>query len=126
MESLRILRIWAGAAWADGKLVPAEAAALRRFVDHSDDLSADQKKEALSVLTSPPPFDTAEVRALPRYAREGVLRAAIGIVRVDRQVTSEEEAFLAKLRAALDLDEATVARIQGEKYPLPRETKGED
>lgn len=124
MESLRILRIWAGAAWADGKLLPSEAAALRRFVEHSDDLSPDQQREALSVLKAAPPFDAAEVRALPRVAREGVLRAAIGIVRLDRQVTPEEHAFLATLRAALDLDAATLKRIEGEHFPAaPRDSE---
>ena len=68
----------------------------------------------MSVLEAAPPFDAEAVRSLSRHAREGVLRAVHGIVRLDRQISADEEAFLDKLRAALDLDEATLKRIQGE------------
>jgi uncharacterized membrane protein YebE (DUF533 family) len=112
MDSLRILRLWAAAAWADGVLHPAEAAALRRFIEASDDLSADQRQEALRLLDGPPAVDVAEVRALRPEAREGVYRAALDIVRLDRVVAPEEEAFLKRLRLVLDLDEKIVARIE--------------
>jgi hypothetical protein len=51
---------------------------------------------------------------LSRDAREGVYRAALGIVKLDGQVTDDERAFLVRLRAATDLDAATLARIEGE------------
>lgn len=115
MESLRIIRLWAAAAWADGQLHPAEAAALRRLIDASDDLSETERAEASELLRSPPPAGTvAEVRSLRPVAREGVYRAALGIVRLDRKVTGDEELFLSRLRAALDLDPQTVARIEAE------------
>ena len=47
-------------------------------------------------------------------AREGVYRAALGIVRLDGKVTAEERAFLLRLRGVLDLDEATIGRIEAE------------
>jgi len=115
MDSLRILRLWAAAAWADGELHPKEAAALQRFIDASDDLSADQRKEAQAVLRAAPDVDPDEVRALSAAAREGVYRAARGIVKLDRKVTPDEEAFLERLRRSLDLDEAILARLDAEK-----------
>jgi hypothetical protein len=114
MDSLRILRLWAACAWADNELHPAEAAALERLIDASDDLTADERIEAKALLTAAPDVDLAEVRELSTEAREGVYRAALGIVRLDRTVTADEEAFLQRLRAALDVDEATVARIDAE------------
>jgi uncharacterized membrane protein YebE (DUF533 family) len=111
MDSLPIIRIWAAAAWADGKLHAAEAASLRRLIDSSDDLDADARKLALGMLDGPPELDVAEIRALPRSAREGAYRAALAIVRLDRKVTDDERAFLERLRPALDLDEETLRRI---------------
>ena len=72
------------------------------------------RAEAQTFLTTAPDVDVAEVRDLAPEAREGVYRAALGIVRLDRKVTPDEEEFLARLRAALDVDQATVARIESE------------
>ena len=118
MESLRIFRLWAAAAWSDGELHPAEAAALRRLLEASDDLGETERAEAMALLQAPPPStDLAEVKQLRPAAREGVYRAALGIVRLDNRVTAEESAWLERLRAALDLDPATIARIEAEVRP---------
>lgn len=111
---MKILRLWAACAWADGTMHPAEAAAIQRLIEASDDLSADQRGEAMRFLAAAPDVDVAEVRELAPAAREGVYRAALGIVRLDREVTEDEEAFLARLRAELSLEEAAIARIEGE------------
>ncbi len=111
---MRILRLWAACAWSDGELHEAEAAALQRFIGASDELTGDQRAEAQALLAGAPDVDVAEVRELSAEARQGVYRAARGIVRLDRKVTDEETEFLDRLRAALDLDEATIARIESE------------
>ena len=113
--SLPIVRIWAAAAWADGRLHPAEAAALRRLIEASSDLRGDDRQAALASLERGPDLDLAEVRALPREAREGAYRAALGIVVLDHHLADEEKAFLVRLRGALDLDEATLGRIESER-----------
>jgi tellurite resistance protein len=115
MDSLRIIRIWAAAAWADGKLHPAEDAALRRLIDASDDLSPEERQEAFRTLKAPPDVDLDDVRRLAPIARQGVYRAVRGIVALDGQVTDDERALLEKLRGKLDLDAATVAKIESEK-----------
>ncbi len=112
MDSLRTLRLWAAAAWADGVMHPTEAAALKRLIDASDDLTADERQEAFGYLERAPAVDVAEVKALRPEAREGVYRAALDIVRLDRVVAPEEEAFLKRLRLVLDLDEKILARIE--------------
>jgi uncharacterized membrane protein YebE (DUF533 family) len=113
MDSMRILRLWAASAWADNILHPAEAAALERYIEASDDLSSEQREEAHALLRRAPVVDLAEeVRALSPVSRQGVYRAAHAIVRLDRVVTPDEEQFLARLRAALELDEAVIESIE--------------
>ena len=114
MESLLIVRLWAAAAWSDGKMHPSEAAALRRLIDASDDLDSEQRREALGLIEVPPRTEVSEVGKLRRTSREGVYRAALGIVRLDREVTADEIEWLDKLRASLDLDPETIATIEGE------------
>ena len=115
METHTIVRLWAAAAWADGVLHPAEAAALRRLIDASDDLDADGRAQALALLDSPPDVKVEEVLKLGPAAREGVYRAALGIIRLDGRVTADEEEWVSKLRARLGLDEATLKKIEAER-----------
>jgi len=113
MDSLRILRLWAACAWADKKMHPAEAEAIERFIAASDFTDA-ELVEARAMLCAPTGVQVDEVRELSPEAREGVYRAARGIVKLDRVVTDDELAFLARLRDALDLDESIIARIEAE------------
>lgn len=113
MESLQILRLWAACAWSDRELHPAEAEALRRFIaaSHFDE---GQRAEAEALLEAPPGVDAAAVAELSSDAREGVYRAALRIVELDRVVKDGERAFLARLRASLALDDETLAKIESE------------
>ena len=113
MDSLKILRLWAACAWADQKMHPGEAEAIERFIAVSDFTDA-ELVEARRFLAAPPAVNMDEVRELSPEAREGVYRAARGIVKLDRVVTDDEVAFLARLRDALDLDERIIARIEAE------------
>jgi uncharacterized membrane protein YebE (DUF533 family) len=113
MDSLQILRLWAACAWSDFQMHPAEAAAIERLIAASE-LTDAELAQARALLSSAPGVDVEEVRKLSPDAREGVYRAALGIVKLDRVVTDEERAFLARLRASLDLDESIIARIEAE------------
>jgi uncharacterized membrane protein YebE (DUF533 family) len=115
LDNLRILRLWAAAAWADGILHPSEAAALQRWIDASDDFTPDVRKQAAALLAAKPDVDPAEVRQLAPAAREGVYRAALGIVGLDGQVVDSERSFLARLKEVLDLPAATIEKIEREK-----------
>ena len=115
MEMLTILRMWAGAAWADGELHPSEEAALRRLIDASEEeLGKDGKATALALLSAPPVVKPEEVGKLASASREGVYRAALGIVRLDGKVTGDEEAWVVRLRERLNLDPAVLAKIDAE------------
>lgn len=119
MGSLPIVRIWAAAAWADGTLHATEAAALQRLIDASDDLDDDARREAYALLLEPPAEDLSHVGELPPESREGVYRAALRIVRLDRHVADEETAFLARLRGQLALAEAVIQRLEAELRVTP-------
>ncbi|MCP4445803.1 MAG: hypothetical protein GY811_10740 [Myxococcales bacterium] len=114
MDSLQIIRLWAAAAWADDSLHPSEAAAIKRLIDVSDDLSATQRDTAISYLDSAPAIDVEEARSLPAEAREGVYRAARGIVMLDRELVEAEKLYLERLHGALGLDDAIIARLESE------------
>ncbi len=115
MESQTILRLWAAAAWADGAMHPSEAAALERLIRASDELSETEREEAQSYLIAKPEIVLSEeVQGLSPEAREGVYRAARGIVMLDRELAPEEEEFLSRLRVSLELDEATIAKLDAE------------
>ncbi|WP_394841734.1 TerB family tellurite resistance protein [Pendulispora brunnea] len=114
LDSLLIVRVWAAAAWADGRLDPAEAAALRRLIEASTELDAARRREAMALLRTAPSLDLAEVKRLRSDWREGIYRAARTISRLDGKVTGDEVSFLTRLRAVLDLDEAILKRIESE------------
>lgn len=115
MESRTILRLWAATAWADGAMHPSEAAALGRLIDASEDLSPTQREEAQSYRTTRPNIDLSEeVQGLSTEAREGVYRAARRIVMLDRELADSEREFMGRLRDALGLAEATIAKLDAE------------
>ena len=115
MNSLKIVRLWAAAAWADGAMHPSEAAALKRLVEASEELDPEDRQAALSYIESEPAVDLCEeVQSLPPEAREGVYRAARGIVMLDRELADSEAEFLQRLRDSLDLDEETIAKLEAE------------
>ncbi|WP_394831044.1 hypothetical protein LVJ94_31490 [Pendulispora rubella] len=114
LDSLLIVRVWAAAAWADGHLDPAEAAAIRRLIEASTELNAARRREAMACLRAAPSLDLTEVKRLRSDWREGIYRAARTISRLDGKVTGDEVSFLARLRAVLDLDEAILKRIESE------------
>ena len=114
MDSLLTVKLWAAAAWADGELHPREAAALRRLIDHTDDLDAEARAQAIGYLDSQPEVSVTAVNQLDAPAREGILRAARRIIALDGKLTDDELAFLDRLRASLDLPEETKQKIESE------------
>ena len=115
MDNLRIFHLWAAAAWADGVIHPTEATALARWIDAAEDFTPDVRKQATAMIITRPEVDLEEVRKLSPEAREGVYRAAIGIVAIDGKVVDAERAFLERLKAVLDLNAAIVQRIERER-----------
>jgi len=114
MDSLRIVKLWAAAAWADNELHPREAAALKRLIESSEDLEGEALEEAKGYLSSAPRGALDGLGELSVPARQGVYRAVQQIIAIDGQLTDDELGFLAKLRSTLDLDEETLKKIESE------------
>mgnify|MGYP000129477614 CR=1 FL=1 len=114
MDSLKIVRLWAAAAWADGAMHPSEAAALQRIIEASEEVSPTDQEEARADVVSAPAVDLAGVKGLSAEAREGVYRAARKIVILDQELAPSETEFLSCLRNSLDLDAATIAKLDAE------------
>jgi uncharacterized membrane protein YebE (DUF533 family) len=114
-DEMKMLRAWAAAAWADGKLHPNEKRALERFIQAAKGLTDHERATAGEVLEKPQQIDAAELRSLGKDAREGVYRAARSILGLDLVIPPEELEWLAKLREVLELDAATMDRIEHPK-----------
>ena len=114
MDTLRIIEFWAAAAWADGEVHAAEAAAIERLVNASPELTRGERERAFAMLASPPSVSVDAVTKLDRITRQGIYRAVLGIAQLDGVLHEQERAFISRLRAALELDEATLTAIEAE------------
>jgi len=103
MDNLRIFHLWAAAAWADGVIHPTEATALARWIDAAEDFTPDVRKQATAMIITRPEVDLEEVRKLSPEAREGVYRAAIGIVATLTLIRRDELEQQVEAEAVLDL-----------------------
>ena len=110
-QYLSVIRIWAALAWADDKIVDAEAAAMKRLVE-SADLTAEERKTALGWLDTKVELDTAGIAGLSDDARQGIYRAAGRLAAVDLEIADEERAFLDRLRDGLKIDEETARELE--------------
>jgi uncharacterized membrane protein YebE (DUF533 family) len=110
-QFLSVIRIWAAAAWADGVIAEAEAAALRRLIAAAQ-LSEDEKPQALAFLETRVELDTAALTALSPDARKGIYRAACRLAAVDHDVAAAERIFLGRLRDGLAISEDEAREIE--------------
>jgi uncharacterized membrane protein YebE (DUF533 family) len=108
---LQVIRLWAAMAWADGKVVKQEKAALERLIAGAE-LSDGERAVALGFLDHKVELDAAVPKGLSPDAREGVYRAACKLSAIDKDVAAEERAFLGRLQKALGLDDAAARKIE--------------
>jgi uncharacterized membrane protein YebE (DUF533 family) len=110
---LAVIRVWAAAAWADGRIVPDEDKALRRLIVAARLEPADQAT-ALGYLDAPVALDTGELAGLGPEQRAGIYRSALRLVGIDRDVSTAEAGFLRRLQVGLGLDDAEVEAMEAE------------
>ena len=116
MESqhLSVIRVWAALAWADGVITKPEGQALRRLISAANELSDNEKEQALAYLDTRVELDTSRLGDLGNDAREGIYRAAVRLAHIDREYTETERSLLRRLREGLGLDEKTAQRVEAE------------
>ena len=101
-QVLQVIRIWAAMAWADGKIAPAEAAALGKLIERAG-LAATDRAQASEFLETRVELDTSELGALSAEARSGIYGAACRLAAVDQHLAAGERVFLDKLRDGMKI-----------------------
>jgi uncharacterized membrane protein YebE (DUF533 family) len=105
----RLLRIMISAASADGELGPAER---ERILAEAREVGAETlvRKE----LDAPRPLGELVAGVSDPELKRQIYALAFVIVRADETVGGGERIYLAQLASRLGLDQATVARLEGE------------
>ncbi len=102
-EFLRVIRVWAAVAWADGVIASAESVALRKLIQIADLTDAD-RQTASSYLDERVDFDAEGLGTLSIDAREGIYKAAVRLANVDLDLATEELTLIERLRQALSIE----------------------
>lgn len=110
-EILLAVKVWAAAAWADGKIVEEEARGMKAFLSVAK-LTSKEVQTALGWLENKVELDDVDVSSIPEGNRTNIFAAALGVIAIDNEVSEPEEQFLERLRTALDIDEATAASMR--------------
>jgi uncharacterized tellurite resistance protein B-like protein len=106
--SLALARVLAAAAWADGRVEPDEANAIKTYMLRAG-LGQDDMHEVASLLDSPVPQSQAEelvrefLAAMTRDADIQILYEEVEtLLRADGELSSDEARFLSELREMLE------------------------
>jgi uncharacterized membrane protein YebE (DUF533 family) len=105
---LRVVRLMISAAGADGHLGPEER---RLILDEARKAGAE--RVVAREVDSPRPLPEIVAGASDPRLKQDLYTLAFAIVRADETVTGGERIYLAQLAHRLDLDAASVERIEG-------------
>jgi uncharacterized tellurite resistance protein B-like protein len=117
-QFLSVIRIWAAMAWADDKVVAAEALAMERLIQAAE-LSEEDRATARGYLKEKVELDTSNIGSLTDDARRGIYKAACRMAAVDRSLDEPERARLAKLRDGLGVA-SSAAEIETVVFGSPK------
>jgi uncharacterized membrane protein YebE (DUF533 family) len=106
---LRVVRLMISAASADGHLGPEER---QKILEEARKVGAESA--VAREMESPRPLPEIVAGVSDPKLKQDLYTLAFAIVRADETVTGGERIYLAQLAHRLDLDAATVERIEGE------------
>jgi uncharacterized membrane protein YebE (DUF533 family) len=112
-DFVRVIRVWASVAWADGFISEAEAKAMRQVIELAD-LQGQTRARALATLDEPVSLATEGLGDLAPAVREGIFRAAVRLAHVDLDLAIQELTLLERLRTALSIDEERAVELEAE------------
>jgi uncharacterized membrane protein YebE (DUF533 family) len=107
---LSAIKIWAAMAWADGVISAEEALAMKAIIQVGK-LSDDDRATALSWLDAKVELDTAGLDEMSDEDKRTLYLSAAQVAAIDNDVADAEKAFLARLRTALAIDDATAKEV---------------
>jgi uncharacterized tellurite resistance protein B-like protein len=117
-QFLSVIRIWAAMAWADDKVVAAEALAMERLIQAAE-LGEEERATARGFLKEKVELDTTGLGSLTGEAKKGIYKAACRMAAVDRHLDEPEKALLVKLRDGLAIGDAA-ADIETTVFGAPK------
>ena len=101
-QVLSVVRVWAAVAWADGRMVEAEAEGLRRLIRGAD-LTAEERKTATGFLDTRVELPDVYLKGLNPESRRGIYRAACRMAVVDHVFAHAERKLLDRLQGMLGI-----------------------
>jgi uncharacterized membrane protein YebE (DUF533 family) len=105
------VKVWAAAAWADGKISEEEAIAMKAIV-HAGRMNDAQRAEATTWISEPVKFEDLQLARIPASERLHIFSVACGVATLDREVAKAEKAFLDRLAKALQLSADDIAKTK--------------
>jgi len=110
-EKFAVVRTMVSAALSDGRLAPQEREAIHHHLVDSglEEPQIAQIHQDLVISASP---EELGAMAATTVAREALLRAALLVLRADREVSVAERAWLSRLATALAVDEGRALQIE--------------
>lgn len=112
-QILRVIRMWAAVAWADGVMSETEAESLSRLI-RTADLTDGERAAARSFIENRTGLPETYLTNLSPDARRGVYRAACRMAVVDHVFAVTERALLDRLRNLLGLPAEIALEIEAE------------
>lgn len=116
---LSAIKIWAAMAWADGVISAEEAVAMKAIIKVGK-LTDDERKTASAWLDTKVELDTAGLGEMSDDDKRTLYLSAAQVAAIDSDIADAERAFLARLRKALAIDDATAAEIHAQIPNLAR------
>ena len=104
-------------AWADGKIVPAEATAMKEFISLAP-ISDEEQQIALGWLRERVELETSEFEGLRHDARASLYRSVARIAAIDKDVADAERALLKTLRTRLGIADELAESIENEVFDV--------
>lgn len=112
-QVLRVIRMWAAVAWADGVMSRAEAESLGRLIQTAE-LTGDERAAAWALLDARTELPETYLADMTPAARRGIYRAACRMALVDRELAATERALLDRMRGVLGLSADTAQELEAE------------
>lgn len=112
-QILRVIRVWAAVAWADGMLAEAEAEGLRRLA-RSPDLTEDERRAANEMLEARVELPDVYLANLNPESRRGIYRAACRMAIVDHVFAHAERKMLDRLQGMLGIPAEIAKEIEAD------------
>ena len=107
---MQAAKLWAAAAWSDGVISDEERIGMAVIIKLAE-LDDDDEAIAMRWLESKVDVDDLNLAGTPIEDRRQIYTSAVRVTLIDKTLADTEKLFLARLRDALDIDDATADEL---------------